>query len=227
MSVLNVAFHPDAIHLLSDTLAYLDGKPYSLVDRKVRLSEAGRFAYGSRGSTLLGDVLDDVLGEAGDTDTAIAVAEAFPGLIPSAVLDQYLRKGFEITVAGWSERAGDLVVRRVVLDDERRLHTVSLNRGVILQPVGANPPALPPTVSERQMVRLALAQHAIQDRLDAVGLGRICVGGVMHLTTITRAGAVQRIVATYPDYHQHAKEFGDPIADEVSEFLATTEAEAA
>jgi hypothetical protein len=75
---------------------------------------------------------------------------------------------------------------------------------------------MPSTVSEAQFIRLALAQWRVREQF----MGSLCIGGVMHLTSVTTAGADQRIVGTYPDYAEHASEFGDPNAEAVAAFLA-------
>ncbi len=48
----------------------------------------------------------------------------------------------------------------------------------------------------------------------------------MHLTTMDRNGADQRIVGAYPDYEQHVRQFGCPNADAYRQWLEAQKAAA-
>lgn len=65
------------------------------------------------------------------------------------------------------------------------------------------------------LIKLALAQWKIQAQFGAP----LCIGGCMHITSVTPAGAGQWLAGVYPDYAEHAARFGDPNADEVAETL--------
>ncbi|TWA55431.1 hypothetical protein FBZ84_12670 [Azospirillum baldaniorum] len=127
----------------------------------------------------------------------------------------------ETTVMGWSDEAGDLVAYRwEVLDGAKAVTFRTLPRGMHLAP-GFNTASssMPPVMDDARLVRVALAQHATARRMQY----NMCIGGVMHVTEITADSVSQRIVGTYPDYDQHAEEFGCPNAEAVAAFRTQQE----
>jgi len=227
MSVVNVAYRPDAVWFLTDTMVYEDGAPAGLTDTKAHIADGGRFAFTTRGNVMLGDALDDLLAEQPSVDEAVEVAVAFFETLPDVVREKLLGYSFDATIGGWSARHDDLRVAFLYLRPGHPVETRWLPHGVHLYPAPANAPALPAIVTEAQMIKLALVQHRIQERLDDLGIGRMCIGGVMHLTTVDHHGASQRLIATYPDYDRHAEDLGDPNADDVAAFRQMSERTAA
>ncbi|WPZ33133.1 hypothetical protein T8K17_18045 [Thalassobaculum sp. OXR-137] len=212
MSVLNINFAPGRIDLLSDTLCYSGGEPHSLCETKTHVAPSGRFAWTTRGYVSLGERFDEMAAGLADADGAILAARVFA----ETLADDAVGKGLEITVAGWSDRLGALAVQMVTKAPREPVQAETFTEGVHLLPRPATLPPMPSTVSEAQFIRLALAQWKVRDQF----MGQLCIGGVMHLTTVTAAGADQRIVGLYPDHAQHAEAFSDPNAAAVAAFLA-------
>lgn len=227
MSVCNVLFTADAVHLLTDTMTYhVDGTPHGLTTRKAEVGAGGAFIWAARGSVFLGDRLDKILM---DGIRSLAEAEAFTctylDTLPSDVCEIVgLRPGkalLEVTLAGWDASTGDLAVRRIMKSaGEEPATTTAYERGAYVSPGPKGGWRGPATVTEAQFVQMALAQHAMQGRLQGIGGPGMCIGGLMHITSLTRNGADQRIVGVYPDYAEHAESLGDPNAEAVAEFLA-------
>ena len=212
MSVLNINFAPGRIDLLSDTLCYADGEPHSLCETKTHIPSSGQFSWTTRGLVRTGERFDELAGKCADADAASLAARVFAEMLT----DDEVANGFEITVAGWSDRLGTLAMQMVTKAPGEPVKAETFTEGVHLLPRPAKLPPMPSTVSEAQFIRLALAQWKVRDQF----MGQLCIGGVMHLTTVTAAGADQRIVGLYPDYDQHAEAFGDPNAEAVAAFLA-------
>ncbi|WP_420564148.1 hypothetical protein [Thalassobaculum sp.] len=216
MSVLNILYTADRIELLSDTLQYAKGEPVGLTVQKVHTAD--RFAWCTRGRCWIGDTFDPVAARCVDLDEAEIAAASW---IDSIAEDDLIgHSGIEVTVAGFSGRSGGLAVMQFSREHAKPVEAKVFEPGVYLLPSREGIPALPATVTMQQFYRLALAQHAAEKIGTGRGMDGMCIGGVMHLTTVTSAGADQRIVGLYPDYDQHAKAFGDPNAEEVAAFLA-------
>lgn len=211
MSVLNINFAPGRIDLLSDTLCYSGGAALAVRDEDACCS-VRPLRLDDRGYVSLGERFDEMAAGLADADGAILAARVFA----ETLADDAVGKGLEITVAGWSDRLGALAVQMVTKAPREPVQAETFTEGVHLLPRPATLPPMPSTVSEAQFIRLALAQWKVRDQF----MGQLCIGGVMHLTTVTAAGADQRIVGLYPDHAQHAEAFSDPNAAAVAAFLA-------
>lgn len=214
MSICNLMVGADAVWLLSDTMTYEDGKPVALTQRKAEVAPNEAFIWSCRGSVGLGNILDECVATAQEIDEAERIATVAIERIPADLME--LGGRVEITIAGWSGLRGAMRVVRLYRSAKDGFTATMFEPGVHLAPGASKLPAMPAVVSEAQFVKLALAQWKISERFGLAG----CVGGVMHLSTVTCHGAEQRIVGLYPDYAQHAAEFGDPNAEEVARFLA-------
>lgn len=219
MSVANILFLPGRILCLSDTMIYNSGKPVGLCETKCRIFRTGSFAVVSRGLCDVAAAFEGYLHShpgVFDIDTA---EDALPALMGMAVnIKSTTRPDLrvEMTLMGWSPIRQDLRVIQFGLFKHRPDWDVAvLDRGLHLHPhPGAAVPP-PPRNHEDAMVRLALAQDAV---LVKRGYKGMCIGGAMHLTTITRDGAEQRIIGLYPGYDEDAARFCDPNAAAVAAF---------
>lgn len=223
MTLLNVHHAAGAVHLMSDTLQYNGKRPAGLLTSKVEIAENNRFGFGCRGSSALAEGVGHMLRGQASVDHGAEAVRIFLTDLPDDLAEGLLGKGFEVTLAGWTEATGEPTVIRVTLPAGRSLRAEHLPPGVYLAPTSANPPPLPRSVTADQFSRLALAQWRLQGRMSE----KLCIGGVMHLTTITAEDARQSIVGIFPDYDDHAKRFGDPNADAVAVFRAAEERSAA
>ncbi|CAO3416477.1 hypothetical protein [Azospirillum argentinense] len=220
MSVCNVAFEADTVRLLTDTMTYRDEKPVALERHKTEVAPSGRFAWACRGNVYLGNVVDCLLNEAGTIDEVEAQAAKLEPLIDPDIMA--LCKNVEITAAGWSDQRNDLRLIRIRIRPAV-FEVAEIGRGVYMAPAPeASRVQLPATVTDDQFIRLALAQWKVQGKFKAP----LCIGGVMHQTTVSRAGVERRMVALYPDYDAHAAKLGDPNAEEVRAFRAQARAAA-
>lgn len=220
MSVANVAYLDNEIWMISDTMTYgADGTPIRLCERKTEIAPSGRFAWTTRGSVAVADMWDAVARLRQTMDEAETALLDWAEAMPSEDLAPFQRgrqSVAEVTVAGWSDRIGDLVVYRVHLHANRPEPIVEmLERGIHIRPGSDWSERLPKTLTRKQFLQLAWAQWQLQDDRQEP----MCIGGVAHWTTCTRTGCTQEIAGLYGDYHQHAARFGDPNADAVSRFL--------
>lgn len=214
MSVCNIAFDGSSVRFLTDTMIYRGDRPVSLAQRKAEVAPSGRFAWTCRGNVFLGDIIHRHLGVAQSMDDAGPFAAELMGVFSEEVMAN-CAGGIELTLAGWSDIRSALRILR--LDRQIGSFTTDeIEPGTHLWPGSKRLPPLPATVTEEQFIKMALAQWTIQDKFD----GKLCIGGVMHLTTVTRNGVEQRMAGTYPDYDKHAAAFGDPNADAVAQFRA-------
>ncbi|SDF15695.1 hypothetical protein [Thalassobaculum litoreum] len=212
MSVLNIAFLQDAVWFGTDTIVYNAlGSPVSLCERKAEVAPSGRFISSTRGLVATGDRFDALASEAETVDQAEALANDF---IRELSDDDCDGGGFEVTVAGWSDSAGDLVVKQAKRRGDVTWEPRSFVRGVYLAP-GCGNLAIPRQVAEAQFVAMAMAQGRIRDRFDAT----MCVGGVLHLSVATKTGCSQRIAAVFDGYDRDVAALGfDPNAEDVAAF---------
>lgn len=220
MSVLNFRIRPDRIDLLTDTMQYLKGEPVALCETKARVAASGNFAWSTRGLVRLGNVVDDLIANCPAADDAALVARVFVEKLADEVLGD---SGVEVSIAGWSDQLAGLAVRIFKAQNGHPVTAMDFTSGVHLRPAPGNAPPLPEWVSQAQFRRLALAQWKMRDQF----YGQLCIGGVMHQTTVTRDGASQQIVDLYPGYREDAARFGDPNAEAVTAFLAEQGAAAA
>ncbi len=213
MSVFNIALSADFALTASDTMVYRRKQAVRLTDRKVHIAPSGRFVVSVRGSVMEAQAVAETLFSHADTfDAAAAFLSRLGGLNDA-----------EINIVGWSDAAGTVRALQAVHDKHRGVTRRELSPGVHLHPSPATRPVkLPERADEALMVRLCMAQHKASIELDM----RMCIGGVLHLTTVTEAGCEQRIVATYPDYAQHAARFGCPNADLVAALVEPARAAA-
>lgn len=217
MSVANILFADDRILVLSDTMVYNTGQPVALCESKTHIHPNGRFAMVTRGLCHVGDALKGWIAEqAGDLNEAEAAAATVLNLAAEVKATKRPNLCVELSLMGWSPWHGDLrVVQLRLMKNRPEWDVVVLDRGLHLNPDPGAPIPPPTRDPEGAMVKLALAQRAV---LDKRGYRDMCVGGVMHLTTITEAGAEQRIAGLYPDYDTDAARFGDPNAAAVAAF---------
>jgi hypothetical protein len=218
MSVANLAFMSDRILCLSDTLQYQGRKPVSLCDRKTDVPEHGRFALVTRGLCVLGDAVSELACRYEDHDEAERHLAAWFLAFADLSKDDPAR-AVEATIMGWSELHQDLRAVRFLLNRTRPLKVEVLGRGWHVSP--KHPKfVMPATVREdtdtARMVKVALAQQMALNGLNDLNE---CIGGCMHVTTVTRAGAVQELAGIYPDYAEHAALRGDPNEDAVEALL--------
>lgn len=226
MSVCNILFAADAVHLLTDTMSYrADGTPYGLSPRKAEVAEGGAFIWACRGSVFLGSRLDKVLANGvGSLAEAEALIRLYLDTLPAdtheitgqRLGDQLL----EVTLAGWDDQVGDLVARRITGCGGALSTTVEYTRGTYVSPGPKAGWRGPETITEGQFIQMAVAQHSMQQKLKGIGGPGLCIGGIMHITTVSRSSAEQRIVGLYPDYQEHASTLGDPNAEAVAAFLS-------
>lgn len=219
MTVINVSFLSEAEILIgSDTLQYCGGKPVALTASKVHTGTG--FALAQRGladlcAVLIGTV-SDAAGFDAAHDTIRAVVEADGDVIAEHAARHY--PGFpaahEAYLSGWSAAAGRMAVARIVVGlDGAAAETVTVQPGrTIVQPE-PRPGLVVPAATRVQLLRL------MEKQAELVRLSPgICIGGVMHITTVTRDGVWQEVAGVYPDYDQHAAMFGDPNAEAVAAF---------
>ncbi|MBF0392403.1 MAG: hypothetical protein HQL38_06950 [Alphaproteobacteria bacterium] len=216
MSVANLAIAPDAIRVFTDTMTYRGGTPVRLSESKCHIAASGKFAVAGRGNAWWIDAYEAILDAFATFDAAEAEVCALLGGTVAAVDEVWFDHGhlIELTLAGWSDRTNTL--RAVAVRGDRKGVTVdAIPQGIHLRP-GHKSLALPSTATDAQMIRAAMVQHQIQHSFDLA----LCIGGVLHQTTITREGIRQNIAAVYPDYREHAAELGDPNAEAVAAWLA-------
>lgn len=214
MSVCNIAFKDDEVLILTDTLQYDNGKPVRLGGPKCVYDASKRFALVTRGIVGLGEALEHLLlDRAANFDHAEQlIGNAFEKLIAAAECGRPLIRS-EATLAGWSTRRNDLAVLRWRIMETPVVEIQTLKRGWHVEPCHPRV-KLPQNASNAnsdRMVKVALAQQAALNTMHAKGL---CIGGRMHLTSISRSGVVQREVGRYLDYETHRALAGDPLDEE-------------
>jgi hypothetical protein len=220
MSVANLCFKRDRVLVASDTLTYAGDDPVGLTDRKVHVADGGRYAFSARGLVVHGRLARALA----HVPTFDAVAPLFGDLVRRLAPEtRETAEGFEVMLFGWSDAAGALCARRFRARRDGAAEAVDLPHGVHLFPGIGDRVRLPDVVTAEGLVRLSLAQAAAAERF---GL-RMCIGGVLHLTSVDRAGCVQSIAGLYSGYDAHAAAFGDPNAAAVATWRAAPAAVAA
>ncbi|MBI1189028.1 MAG: hypothetical protein GC206_17110 [Alphaproteobacteria bacterium] len=221
MSVLNIAYRETDVLFGSDTMVYgALGNPLRLCDRKVEVATGGTFMWSTRGRVDTGDRFDAIAAGLSTVDDAEAAAHDFVNALDDDDCDG---GGIEVTVGGWSDRRGDLVVHQAKRRGSVIWEPRDFVRGTYLAPTCGNL-ALPRLVTERQFIALAMAQGRIRDQFEA----SMCVGGTLHITTATREGCHQRLAAVFESYDRDVAELGfDPNSEAVAVLRAGREAVAA
>lgn len=212
MSVCNFSFTESEILVLTDTMQYRERDAAGLCQSKAWISGSGNFVWTCRGSVSVGSLVDDLIASSPDLDAA---EEGMMDLFATAKGGGPL--GIELTMFGPSGPSRTLrAIRLSIAPGPGTFQFQEFQHGVHLWP-GSRVPlgALPPKADEQIMVKLALAQHKISEKYN---LG-CCIGGVMHLSTVTSSGCRRRLIGTYPGYDEHAARFGDPNRDEVARLL--------
>lgn len=218
MTVVNISFAANRILCLTDTLLYVGSRPAGLCGPKCMVADLGTFASATRGLTRAADAVDAVLRPLASFDRAERVLTGASAEIRALTAGENL----ETYLMGWSDRRQALaVVQFQWLQHLADLTVRELPPGIHIQPGSA---ALARAIEasgireadEARMVKVALAQH----RANLEAFDRLlCIGGVMHLTTVTAAGCRQHIAGLYPDYEAMADQFVDPLGLEVGAYL--------
>lgn len=221
MSVCNIRFRPGQVDIISDTMTYQGRSPVALTERKVMIAANQSFIFSHRGTTLFGDIFRDTLPAVSDFDMALRLVQYTAESFPVEWFDGPLALS-ELVLAGRPAHSEGMEVVRFRISKNshprktgRSLKPERYSPGVHLYPSFGDAVALPSDVSDEVFLRLAMVQHKAQQKF----LLPLCVGGVVHQTTITAGGASQRIVGLYPDYNTHASQFGDPNASVVRRFI--------
>ena len=206
MSVANVFFLRDRIFCLSDTIFY-DGKEAAGL-HKTKTETYGRMAITTRGLVRAGNAVKAVASSYTDVDAAKPALDEAHALILDHKRGGDDAISVETTLMGWSDSRGDLVTYRwEVVDGTNEVRFSELPRGMHLAPSFLSlAHEVPDSLTDAQMVKVGLAQHKMKERMN----WSMCIGGVMHVTEITKDNAAQRIVGTFPDYEMHAEMFGCP-----------------
>ena len=214
MSVINIFFYPERILCVSDTVIYSDKVPACLGECKVNIY--GRMAVATRGKVPAIRAVNVAVDGYSDIDSAMdAISTAHEIILEHKESDDP-DMAVETTVMGWSDERGALVAYRwEVLAGHDAVKFSALTPGMYLAPCfnSALPP-LPPEMTDARMVKVALAQ---QNTSEAMGYS-MCIGGVMHCTTVTPDEISRRIIGVYPGYDELAEEFGCPDAEAVRAF---------
>ena len=221
MSVSNLSVGPDCILILSDTALYgADGHMVGFCQEKTFRLGGGAIAMVGRGSqhALLRLAASLALHTDFDNLTAILRPQALAAHAPVPAGITGADRAMEITVAGFSRRAGRMIARRWRWGglDGTGADGDTLADGVHMSPAGNAPHVSTNPASPDLMVRAALRQHEIATR---GGQRRICIGGLMHLTTCRADGCTTAIAAAYPDRGRWAAQFPDPNEKEYAEWL--------
>lgn len=218
MTLINTALSADEVSIYSDTLTYVDGKPFALGGIKAGISADGTFTVATRGSVARGDRYELALCQCGSMDEAVSIARA--ALEIEAVKpppDNSDNSGFDVFVAGYLHARGRMAAVQFRVPPGGALEELWLADGLTLQPepVQERHKHRPGVWDDARAIKVAMAQQEITNRADLM----MCIGGSLWRTTITRHGAEQRIVALFPTYRDDAALRGDPLAYAVAEFL--------
>lgn len=212
MSVSNVFVGEDRILCLSDTIVYRGPQPVALMRGKCFVAKNGRFAFSLRGTCAFYEKVINTFIRCPDLDTMETQMPFFPHMLGDEPLKA---SDGEITLMGWSDVNEQLrAVRFDIYPGGRPVEKNILATGFYLTP-GVPGARLPKEADEQVMVKVALAQHKVNAHLGSV----ICIGGLMHVTTVTKNEVKREIVGAYPGYEEHANKMGCPNAREYEEFL--------
>lgn len=210
MSVCNVYINSEGIICLTDTIKYKGDEATGLCHRKSFVSSNKEFSIGIRGSIAFIERISLYQ----DFPDAGLVEEALR-LVPRHLDDRYFKAcGGEVTLMSWDKGSDAPQAVRYAYAAGEPAQRQELEPGLHLAPKvpGAK---LPQSVDGSVMVKIALAQHRVKERLNFP----FCIGGIIHLTTVTRDGAEQVIAGAFPDYADHAARFGCPNSADYRLFL--------
>lgn len=220
MSIANIAFEGDTVRLFTDTLVTRDNAASGLCSSKGDVSLNRKLAWTHRGQAYLGDFVNRLLEVFPGIDEALEFLEIddFPKCLGQTLNKEF---AFALTLAGYSQMAHDMIVVRLGWDLKASVLPVSrleLGRGVHLFPGSELPGALnlPPRASNAAMVKACIAQQAAWRKFKGTDM----MGGLIHCTTITPAGASREVMGAYPDYAVLADRFGDPCRSQYEAWAA-------
>lgn len=208
MSVANIRFDGETVTFYTDTMAYRDNEPLRLTEPKAHIADNGMFAWTFRGQTEPARIIGNVLCAA----PTVAQAEQHAAeLMKGIAADLLTTRGLELHLAGWSAQHGAMRLVRLVRRPEDFTAAV-LGPDVYLNPKMTDKVAVPLSASDAVLVKVAMYQWQVHHTRDL----RMCIGGSLWRTVVTKDGASQGIADLYPDYDEHAARFGDPCADAVA-----------
>lgn len=219
MTLVNVHMSADRIDFITDTLVYgaSTGKPIRLTGPKAKISASRRFIISGQGLSLICDESRAVLANCGDVISAAGLAEELLRGVWSA--DLLPGEGQRITIAGLGDDGTATGFEVVLSPRDGVVRRVGLPLGSTLRPSPGDGARMPDNPTEDQMIRAALWQWRAATKWS-LPMG---VGGVIHRTTVTAAGAIQRIVAVTPDYADLVTRLGgDPCAGDVAAWQKRT-----
>lgn len=217
MTVTNIVLSADEVSIYTDTLAYRGDQPASLTPVKANLAANGRFIVSTQGGVGRGDRYSRNLTKSDDFDMAVEVARYVMTLESEAPpIDNPDGEGFAVHIGGWSHARGRMAAVSFTNTPGAPLDEVWLLDGVTLHPapVQERHRFRPGRWTEEQCIKIAMQQKVASDRMAL----NMCVGGSLWRSTVTPAGAEQRLAALYPNYEELAARFADPLADAVAEF---------
>lgn len=220
MSVINVILDTQGGRIYTDTLMYSafgPAKPVGLAQAKCHMGEG--FAMAFRGLALFSLAVRKMLDGCEGYDAAVAhlgcrVTETQMAAFIADELASRRMSGrgdaTEVTICGHSPKTGRVTAYQRTFRHDGATSLKVLPNGIHLSPAQASLERsglkLPPTATTEQAVKMALVQQAMSLRHDL----NMCIGGLLHETSITPAGVTQRIVARYPGYEALREEFGCP-----------------
>jgi len=226
MSVVNIVIDAAGARIYTDTLSYSatgEARPVGLCQTKCHIG-AG-FAMAFRGIVLSSATMQVLLDRCETYDDAV---ELLHSETTGATMAHFIardrrefggqpRRGVatEVTIAGWSAKEGRVTAYQRSFGEEGPQPVKLLPPGVHINPnaasLGRSNTPLPPTVTRQQAIKIAMAQQAVSLKFDL----NMCIGGLLHETTVTRDGVVREIVAQYVGYAALAEQFGCPNAQEL------------
>lgn len=230
MSVCNLYVTEEKISCLSDTMSYAKHKPVALTPPKTQIIADAGIAWCFRGQSRIGKALDFTFNHdrygilSFNRNVTIDDIHEYIEFSRDVISECFaLDSVAEVVFMGWSELHGKArALEYRFLTDGSLSDPMEHGPGVHLKPAGPASMKMPERVDETIMVKLALAQHQVAERFRLP----LCIGGVMHLTTVTEDGAERRIVGAYPDYQAHAQRFGCPNAEDYALFIESQQFQA-
>lgn len=219
MSVCNIYVGPGVIMCLSDTVSYEKKRPAALSEGKTYLFPGGGGAWCFRGRVRVGMSVEFFIKRhnISSLDDLEDRLEYYSDILSDLIEDDNFG---EITLMGHSENQSRLrAVRYRLLPEGGLSDPTEIGPGIHLQPSPGSSVKLPNVATQDTMVKLALAQHRVAKHFNMP----MCIGGLMHLTTVTTYGAERRIVGAYPDYEDLKKQFDCPLTEEYRDFLEDTQ----
>lgn len=223
MSVVNVSFLSESeILMQSDTLSYRDGKPAGLHKSKVYAGNS--FACGQRGLVTVANGFDAVMSKCVDMDHAIAVCLELLRNNASSIVEGAARffptapASHQMLFGGWSPSRNLMIVVKVILDAGGVQVTVTDTPGQTYLNPDLRAGLTVQAATRDQLVKLALHQSKLLQ--FAPGM---CIGGVIHVTSVRRDSVKQCVAGLYPNYWELSQVFGDPNSDAVRDYLKSRE----